>query len=119
MSTTSVKSVLAVRHLSKPIYLRNAFGTFGSDGNEELFVNGKARSRARVLIVKDSFANPVAGFLSTVCKEVVKVDPRGSPSPRGVLELVEKHRPDVVVMAVNPKATRDAKFLISPAAAKR
>ncbi|MBO7683517.1 MAG: hypothetical protein J6T51_02185, partial [Kiritimatiellae bacterium] len=110
-----VKSVLEMRFLSKGLHERNAYGVYGTDRNEVAFVNGKARSSAKVLFVKDSFANPVAGFLATVCREVVKVDPRRCESRDEILRLVEKHRPDAVVMLVHPVAMRNEKFVFAGA----
>jgi hypothetical protein len=108
------KSVLNFRHLSRPIHVRNAFGVFGSDRNEVVFVNGRARSKARILVVKDSFSNPMVGFLSTVCRNVTKVDPRRFSSPNDAMKFVEKYSPDVVLMVVNPVAIRNEKFHLSP-----
>ncbi len=109
-----MESVLELRNLSRPIHVRNAFGTFGSDRTDVAFVNGGASSKARILIVKDSFANPVAGFLATVCREVVKVDPRRYSSGEEIFLAVLKHRPDAVVMLVNPTAIRNEKFILAP-----
>ena len=67
--------------------------------------------------VKDSYANPVVDFMSTVCREVVKVDPRRCESREEILRLVEKHRPDAVVMLVNPVAMRNEKFAFAGAGA--
>ena len=111
------KSVLEFRYLSRPIHARNMFGIFGSDGKEETFVNGLTRSKARILIVKDSFSNPMAGFLSTVCRNVTKADPRRFSSPDDAINFVEKYRPDVVLMVVNPGAIWHEKFRLSPSVA--
>ena len=113
------KSVLEFRYLSRPIHARNAYGMFGSNGKEETFVNGRARSKARILIVKDSFSNPMVCFLSTVCRNVTKVDPRKFSSPDDAMNFVEKYRPDAVLMVVNPGAIWNEKFRLSPSAAKR
>jgi len=80
-----------------------------------LYVQIPAKSRVKVLVVKDSFANPVVGFLSTVCREIVKVDPRRCTSGEEIFQLVAKHRPDIVVMLVNPTALRNEKFMLTPA----
>ena len=66
--------------------------------------------------MKDSYANPVVDFLSTVCREVVKVDPRRCESREELLRIVEKHRPDAVVMLVHPVAMRNEKFVFAGAA---
>ena len=112
------KSVLDMRFLSRELHERNAYGVYGTDRNEVVYVNKKARSPAKVLFVKDSFANPVVDFLATVCREVVKVDPRRCESREEILRLVEKHRPDAVVMLVQPSAMRNEKFVFAEKVAK-
>ena len=63
------------------------------------------------MIVKDSFANPVAAFLATVCREVIVVDPRMLGSLSDVIDIVAACRPDVVVELVNPSAIGNHKFM--------
>lgn len=110
------KAVLEMHFLSRPLHDRNAYGVYGTDRNDVAYVNTKAKSRVKVLVVKDSFANPVVGFLSTVCREIVKVDPRRCTSKEEIFQMVAKHRPDIVVMLVNPTALRNEKFMLTPAA---
>ncbi len=105
------KSVLNLSCLTRTLHDRNAYGVYGADKKEEWYINVRAPSRARILIVKDSFANPAAAFLSVVCREVVKVDPRKCASGEELLEIVRRHRPDVVMMLVNPGAVRNSKFI--------
>ena len=96
--------------LRRPLHKRNMYSVYGNDVGEMSFLNHAAPSAARVMIVKDSFANPVAAFLATVFREVVVVDPRRLTSPREVVELVARHRPDAVVELVNPVAFNNDKF---------
>lgn len=108
------ESVLEMRFLSRPLHDRNAYGVYGTDRNDVAYVNKMAKSRIKVLVVKDSFANPVVGFLSTVCREIVKVDPRRYTSKEEIFQTIAKHRPDIVVMLVNPTALRNEKFILMP-----
>ena len=55
----------------------------------------------RVLIVKDSFGDPVTAFLATVFREVVQVDMRYLPEGEPLLKVVSRHRPDAVVAILN------------------
>ena len=74
----------------------------GTDVDVQCHVNCGAAVPIRVMLVKDSFGNPVAAFWATVFKEVVQVDPRKLPKGTTALDLARKHRPDVVVEMVNP-----------------
>ena len=112
------KSVLDMRFLSRELHERNAYGVYGTDRNEVIYVNKRPRSQAKLLFVKDSYANPVVDFLSTVCREVVKVVPRRCESREELLRIVEKHRPDAVVMLVHPVAMRNEKFVFAEKVAK-
>ena len=108
---TFAKSVLDMSFLSRALHVRNVYGVYGVDKREVVYVNEKARSRTKVLFVKDSFANPVVDFLSTVCRQVIKVDPRMCASRDAILGIVRKHRPDIVVMLVNPSAMGNDKYI--------
>ena len=105
------ESVLKLKAMSrKSLHTRNLYGVYGGDFGEMLQVNHAAPSAARVLMVKDSFANPVAAFLATVCSEVVVVDPRRLDAPGDVMALLVRHRPDVVVELVNPGSFNNGKY---------
>lgn len=90
---------------------RNMYGMHGQDLGQLSFVNMHAPSAVRVLIVKDSFANPVAAFLTTVCREVTVVDPRKCSSWAQVIALIANCRPDVVIEMVNPVAVFSGKYV--------
>ena len=74
----------------------------GTDVDVQRHVNCGAAVPIRVMLVKDSFGNPVAAFWATVFKEVVQVDPRKLPKGTTALDLARRYRPDVVVEMVNP-----------------
>ena len=105
------KSVLDMRFLSRELHERNAYGVYGNDRNEVVYVNKKAQSKKSVLFVKDSYANPLVDFLATVCSDVAKVDPRRCSSGEEIVRIVEKRRPDAVVMLVHPIAMWNEKFV--------
>lgn len=74
----------------------------GSDVDVQRHVNCGAAVPIRVMLVKDSFGNPVSAFWATVFKEVIQVDPRKLPKGTTALDLAKQYRPDVVVELVNP-----------------
>lgn len=81
----------------------NRYGLYtGSDEDIQVHANVLAPVRKRLMLVKDSFGNPVSAFLATVFRSVIQVDPRKLPDGVMVMDVVEKYRPDVVVELVNP-----------------
>ena len=72
-------------------------------GNSPLQLHSSATAPFphRVLLLKDSFGNPVASFLSTLFKEVVQVDMRRQPESVSELDMVKRFKPDVVVRIEN------------------
>lgn len=55
----------------------------------------------KVLLLKDSFGNPVASFLATLFREVIQVDMRRQPKTVSELDVVRRFKPDVVVRLEN------------------
>lgn len=98
----------------KSIHKRNTYAIYGRDAERVSIQNKNAMTAVRVMIVKDSFANPVAAFLATVCREVIVVDPRKLGSLSDVIDIVVACRPDVVVELVNSGAIGNAKFMRTP-----
>ena len=80
---------------------RYAFYT-GPDVGLQIHRNFRAPFPHRVMLVKDSFGDPVAAFLATLFKTVAQVDPRQLSNGETVLDLVERFRPDAVVWLANP-----------------
>ena len=85
-------------------YGRNRYGLYtGSDVGLQLHKNSRAPNRRRIMIIKDSFGDPVSAFLATVFTEVIQVDPRRLVAGQSVLELLESHHPDAVVECCNAR----------------
>lgn len=81
----------------------NNYGMFaGSDRAVQLHVNKSAPVAKRIMIIKDSFGNPVVAGLTTVFREIVQVDPRKLDGVASLPELVEAWRPSAVVEMCNP-----------------
>ena len=74
----------------------------GTDVDVQRHVNCGAAVPIRVMLVKDSFGNPVSAFWATVFKKVIQVDPRKLPEGTTALDLARQYRPDAVVELVNP-----------------
>ncbi len=55
----------------------------------------------RVLLLKDSFGNPVASVLATLFRDVIQVDMRRQPKSVSELAIVKRFKPDVVVRLEN------------------
>ena len=55
----------------------------------------------RVLLLKDSFGNPVASVLATLFREVIQVDMRRQPKSVSELAIVKRFKPHVVVRIEN------------------
>lgn len=72
-----------------------------------LETNGK-----KVLLIKDSYANPVATFLALGVSELEIVDPRYFEDEMGmsITEYIDKSNPDIVLMLYNPNALKDNTF---------
>ena len=83
--------------------------------------NLDAPSPLKVLWLKDSFTLPLQAFLSTVFQEVDVIDPRYFTECT-IAEYVERTRPDIVVLAMNPSpqgSAPDDDFGVEKAAAMR
>ena len=59
--------------------------------------------RARIMVVKDSYAIPVLAFMSTVFSDVFAIDLRYDPMGK-VMNSAEEFRPDIVMMMYNPSS---------------
>ena len=68
----------------------------------------KAPCDIRLLVVKDSYALPMLGYLSTVFTQIEVIDPRGYKG--SIAEYARMFRPDVMMTLVNVKALRDLNF---------
>ena len=67
--------------------------------------NPQATSSKRLLIIKDSFANAIAGFLALCYREVDLIDLRAFKDC-SALEYIRRTRPDLVMIMLNPSVRR-------------
>lgn len=73
----------------------------------KLNTNGK-----KVLLIKDSYANPVAPYLSLGVSELEVVDPRyfEDEMHMSITDYISQSNPDLVIMLYNPNALKDDTF---------
>jgi hypothetical protein len=62
----------------------------------------------RLMVIKDSFALPMLGYLSTIFSDIEVIDPRGYDG--SIAEFVRDFRPDVMMTFVNMKALSFRQF---------
>ncbi|QSX06175.1 hypothetical protein JYG23_01540 [Sedimentibacter sp. zth1] len=76
----------------------NRYGTyFSQDNSFETIENINAKNDYKILLIKDSYALPVASFLSLSCKKVTMVDLRLVKN-ESVKEYIENGDYDIVIM---------------------
>ncbi len=73
----------------------------------KLNANGK-----KVLLIKDSYANPVAPYLALSVSELEVVDPRyfEDEMHMSITDHISQSNPDLVIMLYNPNALKDDTF---------
>ena len=86
-----------------------SYGSYlGGDICEVRLFNSKAATDKKVLIIKDSFAKPVAAFLSTCFAETRCLDLRYYKD--GIQNYLDSYQPDLVVVLYNPTVYSDNFF---------
>lgn len=70
--------------------------------SEDWIQNHKVNNKTKVLIIKDSFAMPIAGFLSLNVSELRMIDIRKENRPQSIKRYVEDFQPDVVLFVASP-----------------
>ena len=93
----------------KDMYMDPGYSIYGADRPLTRTTNLNAPIRKRVLIVKDSFALPVAAFLSTVFTEITVLDLRHYRDMT-LAEHVRRFRPNIVCVMYNPGALSQRRF---------
>lgn len=63
--------------------------------------NARAAAPLKLMLVRDSYGNPVGAFLATVFAEVIQTDYRYLPDGVSLSDVVDRYRPDVVVWLSN------------------
>ncbi|MBR2742753.1 MAG: hypothetical protein IKD89_04100 [Clostridia bacterium] len=96
--------------LIDPDISTNRYGAyFGYDYGLMRIINKEAKNDIKLLMVKDSFALPIAAYLSTCVSELWLLDPRdeGAPDP---YDVVQTYDFDAVVMMYNTEAFNEKSF---------
>lgn len=70
--------------------------------SEDLIFNHRAKKGKKLLLIKDSFAMPLAGFLSLNFEETVLLDIRDENRPQSIEAYVEEHGFDTVLFVASP-----------------
>ena len=70
--------------------------------SEDWIQNRNVKNGTKVLVIKDSFAMPIAGFLSLNVSELRMLDIRKENRPQSIKKYVEEYQPDVVLFVASP-----------------
>lgn len=90
-------------YLEKKDIYQEKYTVFMGEGTAEEFIrNNSIENGLNVLVIKDSFAMPIAGFLSQNCESVTLLDIRNFARPRSVEEFVEDGEFDLVLFIASP-----------------
>lgn len=95
--------------LEKDYYNCNPYCTYmGGDYPICTIVNRNAPSNKNILIIKDSYANTVAPFLSMAVEKITMIDLRYFKD--SVKGYIENNKPDLVLVVYNTNAVKDDKL---------
>lgn len=70
--------------------------------SEDIIINNDPKVKGKVLVIKDSFAMPVCGFLSQNFKEIRLIDIRKENKPQNVYEYIKAYSPDLTLFISSP-----------------
>lgn len=86
--------------------------SLGGDYGYIKITNNLNTSGKRVLLIKDSYANPVASYLALGVSELEVVDLRyfEDEMNMSVTDFIAQSNPDIVIMLYNPNALKDDTF---------
>lgn len=108
-SGTFSETMLFRNHLDERDYYRlNVHNTY-SGGNYPLTIMlNKKLGGGKILIIRDSFSNPLAPFLSlAACRELYTLDVRYEGLPMLPTEYIDQIKPDLVILAFNAALSKD------------
>ena len=84
-------------------YAATRYHVYIGDGHYPISIKSElAPCKMRLMVIKDSYALPMLGYLSTVFSHIEVIDPRGYNG--SVAEFAKEFRPDVMVTLVNMKS---------------
>lgn len=90
-------------------YGASRYAVYIGGGNYPISIKSKlAPCKMRLMVIKDSYALPMLGYLSTVFSHIEVIDPRGYTD--SIAEFVKDFKPDVMMSLVNMKALKAEKF---------
>ena len=77
-------------------YHTNLFAAF-SYGDKPFIriVNNKITEGKKIIVIKDSYNNPMVPFLALQTKEIILLDPRFYPQKK-IMETIDKEKPDIL-----------------------
>ena len=77
-------------------YHANPFAAFSySDKPFIRIVNNKITEGKKIIVIKDSYNNPMVPFLALQTKEIIMLDPRFYPQKK-IMETIDKEKPDIL-----------------------
>ena len=77
-------------------YHANPFAAFSySDRPFIRIVNNKITEGKKIIVIKDSYNNPMVPFLALQTKEIILLDPRHYPKKK-ITETIDKEKPDIL-----------------------
>lgn len=95
-------------------YEASRYHVYIGGGHWPISIKSKmAPCKMRLMVIKDSYALPMLGYLSTVFSHIEVIDPRGYTD--SIVEFVKDFRPDVMVTLVHGKALSRTFFVFDPA----
>ncbi len=100
VSEGSFDDIIIDKNLSnpeQPIKTNRYASYFSLDNDFKTIINENATNDYKILLIKDSYALPVAAFLSLTCKEVTMVDFRLSKD-QSVKEFINNNDYDLILM---------------------
>ncbi len=89
---------------SKDVY-KSKYESFLDTDDEVHIVNNNTHNTKKILFIKDSFAKPVAGYMSLNFKETRLLDLRYFKG--NTYDYIKKYNPDIVVMLYNPSSIKN------------
>lgn len=84
--------------------------TIGAGHSPISIVSAMAPCKLKLMIIKDSYAMPMIGLLSTVFSNIEVIDPRGFDG--SITDFVAAYSPEVMITLVNVKALGERSFYI-------
>lgn len=89
---------------SNNVYI-SKYESFLDSNNETHIINNKSTNDKKILFIKDSFARPVAGYMSLNFQETRLLDLRTYKG--NTYKYIEEYNPDIIIMLYNPSCIKE------------